>query len=101
MCIHPKGHRFQKFDEESLFCERCGERRLIAAARNPWWTTPQVYPYVPAYPWYPTTTPRWWWENPVITWSDTGSSTYQWDEAMVTNVIAGPQTATPRGVTRT
>ena len=100
MCIHPKGHRFQKFDEASLFCERCGERRVIAAPQNPWWTTPQVYYPYPNH-WYQP------WMPPYTVWSmsDVGSSTYTFDvnaaNTTVTNAIAGPQIATPRGVTRT
>ena len=47
-----KGHRYQKFDDTSLFCERCGERKFIATSQ-PWWG---VWPYVPPtiYPWYPS-----------------------------------------------
>lgn len=62
MCKSNKGHKFQKFDDTSLFCERCGERRVIAPhyyQPYPWYPTP----YVPHYPW------------PYVVWSDTGTTT--------------------------
>ena len=52
-----KGHRFQKFDDISLFCERCGERRVInAPSWTPDWTyrPPIFWPNTWTLPtWYP------------------------------------------------
>ena len=71
-----KGHKYQKFDDTSLFCERCGERKFIAAD----WTY-RPYPYT--WPWYVTP----WVVNPyTITTSGTSltdASTYElrsWDD---------------------
>lgn len=101
-----KGHKFQKFDEQSLFCERCGERRVIAPAVT-WWQgvmPPSTWPWRP-YQW------------PTVIWSDTittgtistGStftdypdgSSVTYTGSVSTNAIAGPQTQTPRGVRQT
>ena len=109
-----KGHRFQKFDEESLFCERCGERRVIAPAAQPWWGV------IPPYPWQTYRRPYWWEVQPTYIWSDSTSVTsdnitvWNTDDAhtfesypagssvsFTTNAIAGPQAQTPRGVKRT
>ena len=99
-----KGHRFQKFDDESLFCERCGERRVIAPA-IPSWTPDWTY------------RPQWWWPNtwsppywpPYIVTSDSMTSVFDYQVwsgsgpsgTIQTNAITGPQTQTPRGVKRT
>ena len=96
-----KGHKYQKFDDASLFCERCGERKVITYAPTYWpdWT------YRP---------PTWWpnpWNPPYIVTSGTitvddtttrlsDNVTYT-SGTVQTNAIAGPQTATPRGVRRT
>lgn len=63
MKCQTKGHKFQKFDDESLFCERCGERRVITY--RTWWGV------IPPYPnwWYQPTFP------PYIVWSDIGTTT--------------------------
>jgi len=104
MCKHPKGHKFQKFDESSLFCERCGERRVIAPQTwTPDWTY-RPWPYITT-PWQPSWYPpyRIWSGNStdvaidgITVWSDTGGG-----GSIQTNAIAGPQTQTPRGVKST
>lgn len=63
-------HKYTKFDEVSVVCERCGERKVVAAAAQPWWGV------LPPAPWYPTYVP-WTWPqpwSPTYIWSDTGSS---------------------------
>lgn len=68
-CKHPKGHKFLKFDDVSLFCERCGERRVITTTAQPWWCV--LPPYTSYVPWRPYSN-TW----PYITiWSDTGGTT--------------------------
>lgn len=74
MCKHPKGHKFQKFDDTSLFCERCGERRVISYPTFvPDWT------YRPPI-WWPNTwtVPTWYPPYIVTSWSTT---TTGWDDA--------------------
>ena len=61
-------HRFQKFDETSLFCERCGERKVIMPAYVPDWS------YRP-----PTWYPNWWYQPtfpPYTVWSFGSDTTY-------------------------
>jgi hypothetical protein len=90
MCKHPKGHKFQKFDDTSLFCERCGERVVVADAAEPAPPVyvPYIYPYVPYIPpTWPYVQPNWWSPQPWPTftvWSDTGgSSSYSTDLTML------------------
>lgn len=110
-------HKYQKFDDASLFCERCGERKVIADERPPQTVYVPTIPYVPPlpyyYPWAPYIPPTW----PHYTyevWSDTGGgasvqtidttvfgdANKAWfpQQAVNTNAIGGPQMYTPRGV---
>ena len=116
-------HKFTKFDDVSVVCERCAERRVVAeaVAPSPFVIGPYVYPYVPHIPpTWPNVYPNWWAPQPRYeVWCDTGSSTYTPDlttqvfstdvsvfgdanrryaPAVMTNAIAGAQTQTPRGV---
>jgi len=73
-------HKFQKFDATSLFCERCGERKVIAAEPTPQIVYVPTVPYVPQYPYVPTWPfqPTWWHPQPwphYQVWCDTGGST--------------------------
>ena len=103
MCSDKRGHKFQKFDDTSLFCERCAERRVV---KTPTWVpdwTYRPYPY-----WTTPYQPTW---QPYIVWStsvtaSTSSDFTVWNDtggggSIQTNAIAGPQTQTPRGVKRT
>ena len=68
-------HRFQKFDATSLFCERCGERKVIAEA--PEAPQPVYIPTVPCVPTWPFQ-PTWWYPQPWLHYQvgcDTGGST--------------------------
>jgi len=42
-------HDYRKFDEVSLFCRHCGERRVIATSPTYW--------YAPSYPYFTWSTP--------------------------------------------
>lgn len=53
-----KGHKYRKFDDVSLFCEQCGERRVIIAEPI------RVYPDTFVYP-------SWWGVTPY-------QSPYRW-----------------------
>ncbi len=50
-------HKFGRLNDSTIFCERCGETRVVAAPTwpvyNPIYVYPVVYPiYWPAYPYY-------------------------------------------------
>jgi hypothetical protein len=73
-------HRFVKFDEVSVVCERCAERRVVAEA--PAVPAPFAVPYVPVVPCIPYVPswpqPNWWSPSPwphYQIWSDTGGGT--------------------------
>ena len=106
-------HDYQKFDDVSLFCKRCGERLVIVEDVPKRWGTHDPFPYVPvvvpAWPpvtWQPIPWPGW----TITSTSSTRLDDYQaWNgvlppdgasQVTVANAIAGPQTATPRGVSR-
>lgn len=110
-CTGPRGHKFQKFDDTSLFCERCGERKVIADEPTSQAVYVPTVPYVQPYPYWPNTWhPQW--HYPYEVWCDSGTSTWTADttsfgdtnkhwfpqQAVNTNAVAGPQTCTPRGV---
>ena len=58
-CTRPKGHHYQKFDDVSLFCEHCGDRKFIAAGWSYHWDwTYRPYPYYQ--PYFPN------WQSPFV-----------------------------------
>ncbi len=64
-------HKFAKFDDTSIFCVRCGERRVIAEAQPPQIVYVPTVPYVPQYPswWHPYPWPGY------QVWCDIGGGT--------------------------
>jgi hypothetical protein len=51
-----KGHKYQKFDEQYLFCGRCGEMKLAVYRGSRYYVWPQPWqPYTPYWRWSGTT----------------------------------------------
>lgn len=70
-------HRFAKFDDTTIFCERCGEQRVMdvqafIAKLPPITCLPCPGPHYPQPTWW--TLPTW---SPTIVWSNSTSSTFQ------------------------
>ena len=57
----PADHKFQKFDDTWIFCEKCGSKVDIAAHACKGvcvhWTYPAIWPTYPT--WRPNTWPTW------------------------------------------
>jgi hypothetical protein len=86
---HPKGeHKFAKFDDVSVFCTRCTERRIIAPG-HAWWGVLPPYPTwyhpIPQYPIY------WWSDAGTVTTVSAGTafSGWTWDSDTQSTLTTG------------
>lgn len=66
-------HRFAKFDDATIFCERCGEQRIMELQA--------IIAKLPPITYLPCPGPHYWqpyWQPPVpvFVWNDTGTTTH-------------------------
>lgn len=50
----PTKHDFEKFDDATIFCRKCGEQRVMDVSIPCYLPHFPTYPYYPTYPWWGT-----------------------------------------------